>query len=92
MGHFRITVNAVGGHGCERDVKDGGVVYGCGQQDCPDCLTARFLADMRRATCSIESATLQHWPGSKEEVVDTFDTEGTHIVSTRIRRKRTGSF
>ena len=91
MGDFRIEVNAVGGHGCEREVKDGGTVYGCRSMTCPDCITARYVADMLRAGVSVRSAKIEHWPGSTTEVVDAFDTalQPTHSVQPRVRR---GSF
>lgn len=89
MGAFRIEVNAVGGHGCDRDKKDGEIVYGCGRQDCPDCLTAKFVADLARSGAMIDEAKLTHWPGEPTEVVDTFDKSNHHI---RARRTRKGSF
>lgn len=70
MGAFVVNVEAVGGHGCQRDKKDGEVVEGCGLDTCPDCTARRFVADMRRKGNSITSATLTHWPGQDGSVVD----------------------
>lgn len=70
MGGFKIEVMAAGGHGCRRDVKDGEVVEGCGNDTCPDCTTRRFVADLRRKGNSLVSATLTHWPGQTGEVED----------------------
>lgn len=90
MGQYRIEIVAVGGHGCQREKKDQEVVYGCGHMDCPDCLTAKFVADLYRANNSIEKATLTHWPGTESEVVDNFVSPEHH--QTRIKRIRKGSF
>ncbi len=69
MGQFRVEVIAVGGHGCQREVKDGGIVTGCGQATCPDCVTREYVAKMR-ASNSVEKAELTHWPGTPGEVRD----------------------
>ncbi len=90
MGDFRIEVNAVGGHGCQREVKDGGTVYGCGSMRCPDCLAAKFVADLARAGCMVKAAQLVHWPGQPTEVVDDFDTPSAVMAITP--RTRRGSF
>jgi hypothetical protein len=81
MGQFRVEIVAVGGHGCERDRKDGEQVYGCNSRNCPDCITREFLETLQRKGSSIEKAELIHWPGSPSEVRDDLLT-----------RKRTGSF
>lgn len=91
MGDFRFEVNAVGGHGCQRDVKDGGEVYGCGSMNCPDCLCAKFIQDMKRAGASVKSASLTHWPGQPCEVLDTFDVEASPVI-LKAKRTRKGSF
>lgn len=91
MGDFRITVNAVGGHGCQREQKDGSVVYGCGSMRCPDCLTAKYIADLARSGASVKDATLQHWPGQPSAVTDTFEV-GSLTHSVLAPRKRSGSF
>ena len=90
MGQYKIEITAVGGHGCQRELKDGETVYGCGRMDCPDCITAKFVADLARAQNNIESATLTHWPGSPSEVVDTFARPETHTI--RAKRPRKGGF
>ena len=92
MGDFRIEVHAVGAHGCARDRKDGEEVYGCGQQNCPDCLTAQYITDMTRAGAMVKSATLTHWPGQPSEVVDAFVLDHRTPVLIRAIRRRKGSF
>lgn len=69
MGNFRVEIEAVGGHGCQRDVKDGGTVYGCGNLNCPDCRAREFVEDMKRRY-DVREAKLIHWPGLPESVVD----------------------
>lgn len=70
MGQFRIEIIAVGGHGCQREVKDGEVVAGCGQSSCPDCAAREFVARLKASGNSIEKAELTHWPGTTTEVRD----------------------
>lgn len=71
MGQFRIEITATGGHGCEREVKDGGKVYGCGRFGCPDCEIRNLLLKLKVLNyAQVEQATLTHWPGTKGEVVD----------------------
>lgn len=70
MGTFRIEVEAVGGHGCQREIKDGGTVDGCGHPSCPDCMARGFVKDLKEKGNSVLSAKLTHWPGDKSEVRD----------------------
>jgi hypothetical protein len=70
MGRFQVTITAIGGHGCQRDRKDGHTVVGCGSATCPDCQARRFVRALRDTGSSIEAATLEHWPGTPELVVD----------------------
>lgn len=91
MGDFRIQVDAVGGHGCQREIKDGGTVYGCGSMSCPDCITAEFISRMIRSGANVKSAALVHWPGQASEVVDEFHVAASS-TSSRATRTRHGSF
>ena len=72
MGNFRIVIEAVGGHGVDREPKDGEVVnfYKSGNNT-PDAL-AKFCADALKyvANAQVNSATLTHWPGESSEVTD----------------------
>jgi hypothetical protein len=70
MGNFVIDVEAVGGHGCQRDKKDGEEVPGCGYDSCPDCTVRRFVADLKRKGNSVVRAKLTHWPGQPGSVED----------------------
>lgn len=84
MGHFRIEIDAVGGHGCQRNVKDGGTVTGCSGGNCPDCVTREFVAKLKSMgvfSSVPASAKLIHWPG-----------QATSVVDDLLTGKRTGSF
>lgn len=73
MGHFRIEIDAVGGHGCDRTTQNNGHVQGCGLPNCPDCMARRFVAEMKERglfNSSPASAVLTHWPGTDGEVRD----------------------
>jgi len=81
MGNFRIEIDGIGGHGCQREIKDGGKVEGCGRPFCPDCIARKFVAELRAAgvftmncpapdgvTCP--RAIFTHWPGAEGSVQD----------------------
>lgn len=79
MGTFRVEVQAVGGHGCQRDVKDGGTVVGCGSPSCPDCITREYIAKLKATGVSFDTtgsentigyAKITHWPGQRGTVFD----------------------
>lgn len=81
MGDFVIKVKAVGGHGCQREIGDGQEVHGCRSMDCPDCITREFVAKLQATGSSVIEATLTHWPGRDNSVMDNLLT-----------KKRIGSF
>ena len=94
MGDFRITIEAVGGHGCDRDKKDLDQVYGCGRNDCPDCMTREFILHMKHKGVNIKKAILEHWPAdlkNEDGTLAGYTKEGqvTDNLLTGIRR---GSF
>lgn len=67
MGDFTIRIHAVGNHGCQRDVKSGGTLaHECGYDGCPDCMTRRFIDDLRAKGTSVKIAVLRHWPADVE--------------------------
>jgi len=70
MGNFVIDVEAVGGHGCQREKGDGARIESCGSPGCPDCLTRRFVEELRRVGCSLVRGRLIHWPGQQGSVED----------------------
>src|SRR5438477_9164358 len=73
MGHFRIEINGVGGHGCSREYGNGEFVQGCGQPTCLDCMAREFVRKLKAAGVFSNlpaSATFTHWPGTAEAVKD----------------------
>lgn len=85
MGNFRIIIDAVGGHGCSREFKDGEKFPGCGRLDCPDCVTAEFVQRLKLSQSSIQSAKLIHWPGQESSVEDEFIVDAYGAYAPRIR-------
>lgn len=91
MGTFRVEVQGVGGHGCQRNVGNGEKVeLSCGSSGCIDCVTREYVTKLRQMGVMFMKnedpnndghAVLTHWPGQKNQVVDDLLT-----------RERTGSF
>lgn len=60
MGTYRIEIQAVGGHGCQRNVKSGEVLESfCGSDYCPDCKAREFVADLKKSE-NVQQALLIH--------------------------------
>ena len=90
MGDFRIIVDAVGGHGCQREVKDGGAVKDdCGQPSCPDCAARGFITKLKAQGCSVAAAKLYHWP---QIMADGLLRERGGPIDDLLSGKRSGSF
>jgi hypothetical protein len=70
MGSFRLTFQAVGGHGCNRTAKEGEEARGCGRMGCPDCECKRVVDELKARFPSVERATLTHWPDQPDAVTD----------------------
>jgi len=62
MGRFRIIIDAVGGHGCERQLGEGKEVFGCSNLNCPDCRVREFVKDFKAHNNNVELALIIHWP------------------------------
>lgn len=62
MGNFRVVVEAVGGHGCQRERGDGETVTGCGLQHCPDCAAREFVLRLTEMAVTVDKAEIVHWP------------------------------
>lgn len=62
MGDFRITIDAVGGHGCMRELGDGETVIGCDRPGCPDCITREYVRRLKRSGAMVSRAMIEHWP------------------------------
>jgi len=70
MGTFKIEITAVGGHGCQRDIKDGELVPICEDTNCPDCMGRKLVQEMIDKGVNVEKAKLIHWPDTDETVKD----------------------
>jgi len=81
MGKFRVIIEAVGNHGCQRDEQRADPqmdVVGCGQPTCTDCLAREFVNKLRAIGTNVTEATIHHWPGltgGDAEVVDNLLTQ-----------------
>lgn len=79
MGSFKLEFQAVGGHGCQREAKEGETFVGCGRMGCPDCECKRVVEELRAKFPSVEKATLTHWPGQECAIVDDLSAPGPRV-------------
>lgn len=93
MGDFRIVIDAIGGHGQDREKKDGEVVDFTkinevfNSYNTPEQVTKDFIAGLRIIGCSVQSAKIIHWP------IDNYpDQRTTQIEDDLITCKRSGNF
>jgi hypothetical protein len=76
MGNFRITINAVGGHGVDRGKKNGEIVdfkaedSTDGKYQSPDSIAKDFVERLKASGSMVDDATIAHWPGQDCEVQD----------------------
>ena len=71
MGNFRIVINAVGGHGVDREVKEGEIVNHFTEgMTTPDAMAKHFVNYLQANGIQPDSAELIHWPGEESEVID----------------------
>lgn len=79
MGNYRVIINAVGGHGQDREKGNGETVdFG---DNSPEAILKRAVEELQASGNTVSEATIHHWPGTPSEVVD-------NLVSG----KRLGSF
>lgn len=93
MGEFRVTVTAVGGHGCQRDKGDGEHVVGCERPNCPDCIAREFVRRLKRSGATVSVAELVHWPHEVGQVRDnllTGERRGSFPERDRYRSEGSG--
>lgn len=76
MGNFRVVIESVGGHGCDRKAKAGEEIHYYTtdadfehRQHCPDCMFKAIVNRLKNGWPDTK-ATLTHWPGEPSEVVD----------------------
>ena len=87
MGDYRVVIEAMGGHGCQREKGDGDTILGCERHGCPDCMTRELVRRLKRAGERVNKAEITHWPA---------DLPGYSLTSEvrddLLTGKRTGSF
>jgi hypothetical protein len=89
MGDFRIVINAVGGHGQDRDKKNGEVVdFGT---NTPEAIAKELVGKLKASGCSVDNAYVVHWP------LDNYEGQlkngrTAQIVDDLVTGKRTGGF
>lgn len=79
MGQFAIVVSGIGGHGCDRGVKDGEHVLGCQRPDCPDCIAREMVRRFKRNGVQELRAELVHWPTELDDDAITPERSGLHV-------------
>ena len=70
MGQFLVAIDAVGNHGCEREIKDGKAVIGCEKPHCTDCMVRELVRRLKRSGATVAEATITHWPQQEVPIVD----------------------
>lgn len=74
MGDYRLEVKGVGGHGCDRAAAESAVIrYETDPEHlrwCTDCLFRNFVERLCLVPGTVREATLTHWPGTVDEVID----------------------
>jgi hypothetical protein len=73
MGDWQITIDGgPSGHGCDRRSVEGETLQSCGRSDCPDCVAVEVIANLARRGVPVKKATVTHWPGTPQTVVDEY--------------------
>lgn len=63
MGDYRIVIDAVGGHGQDRDKKDGEVVdFAKDSLNSPEAQAVAFVKQLQSSGNSVVKAKVIHWP------------------------------
>lgn len=92
MGDFRIVIDAVGGHGQDRDKKTGEVVnFSLGGEQSPEALALKFVEALKSAGMTPSEAKIIHWP------IDNYggqlkNNRSSQIVDDLLTGRRNGSF
>jgi hypothetical protein len=86
MGDYRITIEAMGGHGCQREKGDGEFVVGCERHNCPDCMARELVRRLKRASENVKTARIEHWPADLG-----YDPAGS-VTDDLLSGRRTGAF
>lgn len=92
MGDFRIVINAVGGHGQDRNKKHGETVdFSEGGENTPEALAKEFVEKLKASGVNVESACVIHWP------IDNYNGQlenkrSNQIVDNLLTGERIGQF
>ena len=90
MGDFRIIIDAVGGHGQDRDKEDGQTVnFFQGGNHSPEAYAKILVEALKGSGCNVQSAKVVHWPA------DNYPENreaGKEIVDDLLTNLRKGSF
>jgi hypothetical protein len=71
MGTFKIQITAVGGHGQDRNAKDGEIVnFFENGSNTPDAIAKMCVENLKAWGSVVESATITHWPDEPSTVID----------------------
>lgn len=64
MGDFRIVIDAVGGHGQQREVKDGENLdlEKLAEGNDPEAIALKCIEQLKTNGCSVDRAKIIHWP------------------------------
>lgn len=95
MGDYRIVIEGVGGHGCDRIAKEGETLAGpCERAHCPDCSVRRLVSALMANGNSVKLATLTHWPRNLEHPnAPDYAGPGNHIVDDLVSGvRKSGAF
>jgi len=88
MGNFRVSVHAVGNHGCQREKRGTDVILGCGEPNCTDCITRDYITKLKAAGASVTEASIHHWPNSTARD----DGYAGDVVDNLLAQRRLGRF
>lgn len=92
MGDFRIVINAIGGHGQDREKKHGETVdFSKESPNSPEALAKQFVETLQANGVNVESAEVIHWP------IDNYggqlkNDRTNQITDNLLTGKRIGSF
>lgn len=75
MGNFRIVINAVGGHGQDRDKVEGEKVFFGENGETPDQIAFTAVKNLLATGNNVMDARIIHWPDSPSRVEDNLLTE-----------------
>lgn len=80
MGNYRVTINAVGGHGQDRNNQTGKDIdftgpRPAGTQPTPEEIIIEAVEKLKATGNSVQEVTVHHWPGQEGEVVDNLLTK-----------------